>query len=516
MAEGVEINFPGPAPYEERTERPFSSDTTKTLSKAQLGVQDESIAQAEREKAKAKDATALDVGKAKIETEGSKAVEAASANTILEKGRVDTAETAKIAQKAEVLRQAQEAIKATPAPSLFADRKGWDKAKLAIGLIAAGIGDAITAKSNATLGRASGPSAVTDIIGMELERQRANIQKLTDAQVMAKEGVKDALTARELALSKVDLKGAAMASLAKQHLETLLKAHGMDAAQVAGDERVLSLDRAEIESKKRAVAGLANEHTSTSAKVETVSRTPAADSGASKGQLAIVKNPDGSSAGVAPAAAAAKTNEATNLRVAAVRALKDFHDTAARMGNREINPASDDGRELAGAHASAVAAITSVTNMPGTDKSSLVEAERLGPPGVGVWKVQPKLIKKLASDISAQGRHAIKMTADSAVMTHKSGELTTPELPVSPTGNAPAPAAPAAPTTPPMVPPPAPAAPATPPMVPPAAPVAPAAAPPPRVAGPLSPRDRAALQWAYGPGKGSPRAEEIKRALGVK
>ena len=34
---------------------------------------------------------------------------------------------------------------------------------------------------------------------MDLERQRENLKKLTDSQIMAKEGVKDALAARELA-----------------------------------------------------------------------------------------------------------------------------------------------------------------------------------------------------------------------------------------------------------------------------------------------------------------------------
>ncbi len=513
MAE-VELNFPAPPLWENRVEAPFSSDTTKALSKPQLDVEAESRALAEKEKAPVDAKAALATDTAKIELAGAQAKETRAAQNIVDKSKVDDVETAKVAKRAEALRIANDEIRATPAVALMADRKGWDKAKLAIGLALAGLGDAMNAKASATLGRAAGPSAVTDVINMDLDRQRANLKKLTDVQIMAKEGVKDAIEARELALSKVDLAGAALFALASQHLETQLKAKGLEAPAIAANEAKLAIDRAEVESKKRAVADLANTHTRTGQKVENVTRAQPDGTSGGKGQMAMVRNSNGTDAGPAPAAAAAKVNEETVLRSAAVRALKHFDQVAREVGGRAIVPGTKDFNMLKGAHADAVAAITSVTNMPGTDKSSLVEAERLGPTGSGVWKVEPKLIRNLAGAIREQGLHAIKMTANSALQTRKNGETVAPGLPVRPTANpapaapAPGPVAPAGPI--------APAGPATPPVAPPPPPAAAVAPPPPRAPGQLSPADRAALQWAYGAGRGDPRAEEIKRRLGVK
>jgi len=508
MAElvGGDIVFPSPPEWEKRVDQPYTADTTKSLSQPQIAVQEESLSQAEREKAAADEKAKLEGEKAGIEAAGAQAKEDQARATNAEKARVDEAETAKIAKRADELRAANEAIRATPAPALMADRKGWDKAKLAIGMALAGLGDAINAKASAVLGRPAGPSAVTDIITMDLERQRENLKKLTDSQIMAKEGVKDALAARELALAKVDMKGAALFNLASQHVETLLKAKGVPAAQIAGNEAKLALDRAEVESKKRAVAGLADEHTRTGQKVEETTRAKpdATNEVSSRGQLAVVKNPDGSTAGYAPAGAAHDVNKETVLRAAAGRALKHYDDVVAKVGGRAVIPGTDDYNLLKGAHADAIAAITSVKNMPGTDKSSLVEAERLGPSGNGPWKVDRRLIRNLARANKDQGLHAIQMTANSAVQTRKSGETFVP----TPAAPAPPAAATAAPAAAPVAPAQAPV-PSTQPMVP------PKPDPPPPVMMTAAEK-REALKWAKGPGRGTPKAEEILKALGVK
>ncbi len=260
------------AAFEESKTSPTSSDTTKSLSAPQLQEQADSAALTKDEIAGTAPRAALDTANAQIEADAARNKEAIGAKTLAEKTAVDEKQMANIAAKAEVLRQAQEAIKATPAPQLFASRDGWGKARLAIGLALAGLGDAIGARASAVLHEQRGPSAVSDIISMDLDRQKANLQKLTDQQIMAKEGVKDAIQARELALAKVDMKGAALLNLAAQHAEALLKAKGVEAPAIAQNELILKLRRDEEQRKAQAVAGLTNEHTKNSGKTETTTR----------------------------------------------------------------------------------------------------------------------------------------------------------------------------------------------------------------------------------------------------
>jgi hypothetical protein len=455
MADDI-INIGGPAPYEKREESPFSSDSTKSLSKPQLEQAAQSDALTQDQIKGTAGRAQYDTAVAGIQSQDAAATSKIKNENVVARSAVDDAQTAKVAAAADALRQANDEYRAAPPPSLFADTKGWDKARRAIAISVAGLGEAISARANATLGRANGPSAVASIIQMDLDRQREIIGRLKDNQIMAKEGVKDAQQARELALAKVDLKGAAMLNLAAAHTEELLKAKGVELPAIQQNEQVLLLRRQEQERKQAAVAGLANEHTRTGAKTETTNRT-VPDTSSGNGRLAVVKNADGSDAGLAPASAAAKTNEATVLRVAAVRALNHYAEMAAKVGGRALDPSSTEYQELAGAHAAAVAAVTSVTNMPGSDKSTEIETQRLGPPGTGMsWKVNPTLIHHMADEIRVQGENAIGMTANTAATVAKSGATGRPQLPASPTTNpAAAPVAPATPATPPMVPPPA-------------------------------------------------------------
>jgi len=499
---GVAVNFPAAPEWEKRVTAPSVTDTTKALSPVQVAVEGQSLAQAEEEKAAVDQKTGLETDKATIEAQGAAAKEAQTAATIGEKDRVDAAETVKIAKRADELRAANEAIRATPAPALFADRKGWEKAKLAMGFALAGLGDAINAKASAVLGRAAGPSAVTDIINMDLERQRENIKKLTDSQIMAKEGVKDAIAARELALTKVDLKGAALFNLASQHVETLLKAKGMDAPAIAGNEAKLALDRAEVESKKRAVAGLASEHTRAGAKVEVTTRAASeSDKGAPSARAAPVRGPDGTIT-YAPTGEAEKLNEGVAAALRIDKILHERQQLIREHGERVINPHSPEGMRMKQLAVESGEALRQFDQINNSDEGQKLAAKIAGGSGVGV-----DLNPAASVDYLAELRRGVARTIRDRIKVGSGpAEQMRPGAPAVPAAPTAAPAAAPAPTAAPTPP-----IPSTAPMVPPKP-----AALPRRAPGPLSPSDREALMWAKGPGRGTPKAEEILKALGVK
>lgn len=316
------------AAWEQRVEAPSSTDTTKSLSPPQLEEQASSAALAKDEIAGTASRAALDTANAQIEADSAANKEAIGTKTLAEKTAVDTAEMAKIAVKADQLRQAQEAIKATPAPELFASRDGWGKAKLAIGLALAGLGDAVGARSSALLHQERGPSAVSSIIDMDLERQKENLKKLTDQQIMAKEGVKDALQAREMALAKVDMKGAALLGLAAQHAESLLKAKGVDAPGIAQNELILKLRRDEEARKAAVVAGLTNEHTKIGAKTETTNRISDAKPTGNTTPTHIADQLTDSDLPVDPTATDSRQHNAATAKLAPVNT---FLDTASKL-----------------------------------------------------------------------------------------------------------------------------------------------------------------------------------------
>lgn len=316
------------AAFEKSTTSPTSSDTTKSLAPEQKAQQEESAQLAHDEIAGTKPKADYDTGVAKLEAEAAKNREAIGAKTLQERTAVDEAEMAKIAAKAEALRQAQEAIKATPAPQLFASRDGWEKTRLAVGLALAGLGDAMGARASARLHESRGPSAVSDIISMDLDRQKANLQKLTDQQIMAKEGVKDAIQARELALAKVDMKGAALLNLAAQHAEALLKAKGVEAPAIAQNELILKLRRDEEQRKAQAVAGLTAEHTKNSGKTETTDRVGSTAPSPNTTPTHIADQLTGTNLPVDPTGTDSKQHNAATAKLAPVNT---FLDTSTKL-----------------------------------------------------------------------------------------------------------------------------------------------------------------------------------------
>lgn len=434
------------AAWEQSVTAPTSTDTTKSLSPEQVASQQASTALSKDEISGTAPKAAYETDVAKIQAADAANKEKIAAQTLQEKTAVDTAEMATIAARAEDLRKAQEAIKATPAPALFADRNGWEKTRLAVGLALAGLGDAMGAKASSRLHEQRGPSAVTDIITMDIDRQKANLQKLTDQQVMAKEGVKDAIQAREMALAKVDMKGAALLGLAAQHAETLLKAKGVEEPAIAQNELVLKLRRDEQQRQAAVVANLTKEHTAASAKTETTNRVSDQKQGAPTGRVAIVKNPDGTDAGLAPAAAANEVNEETAKRIAVERTGREYLDFVKQ--HPHVAPGTPEYHRAVALHADMVTALGSVSSLGKSDETNALEAKRMGPEGTGIWSTQPALISRILDQNAKAGKTRIKLTAGTA--TEKDGSAAT-----SPMTSAPAPTAVTGPQgqTQPMVPP---------------------------------------------------------------
>lgn len=446
----TEINIGGPAVYEQRKEEPFTSDSSKSLSPVQLAREGESAALTGEQVAATAPKAKYDTDVANINAADASTKEAIAGKTLVERDQVDERHAARIAASAEALRQANDALKAAPAPSLFADTKGWDTVKQAIGLALAGLGDAMAARAHARLGTAPGPSAVTNIINMDLDRQRANIAKLTNHQIMAKEGVKDAQQARDQALAKVELKGAAMLNAAALHTEAMLKAKGVELPAIQQNEQILKLKREEQDRRQAAVAGLAKEHTSTGAKTETTNRTVPDKASAKMG---VVRNPDGGAAGTSPAGEANEVNEQTRLRVQADNDLKDLYEHV--LAHPRVLAGTDEYKTRQELFAKAKIAVGSVSSLGKSDEALKTEMDALGPKGDGLQSGDASALKRLIKANEKNAHDAIK------IHTSHPGAVGDDGLPAKPTTN-PAPAVPAAGA-------PAAAAPATPPMVPPSA-----------------------------------------------
>lgn len=401
------------AAWEQSKTSPTSTDTTKSLAPEQVAQAASSDALAKDEAAATAPKAAYDTGVAKIQAAGEANKEVIQGKTLAERSAVDEAQMAKIAARAEDLRKAQEAIKATPASALFADRDGWSKARLAIGLALAGLGDAIGARASATLHEQRAPSAVTNIINMDLDRQKANLQKLSDQQIMAKEGVKDAIQARQIALDKVDLKGVQMLSLAAQHMEAMLKDKGVEAPAIAQNEDILKVRRAEETRKAALAANLTREHTAASSKTETTNRVTDPTPSAPTGRVAMVKNADGTDAGPAPAAAANEVNTETAKRANVERVGLKLLEFA--KAHPHVAPGTDDYQNAISLHADMVTALGGVSSLGKSDEANKLEAERMGPTGTGLFGTQPKLISKIIDDNAKAAKMRIKLTAGTAI-----------------------------------------------------------------------------------------------------
>lgn len=315
------LQFPEPSPHEEHS-TVGRTDTTPEFSPLQIAEHERSAALSAKEQAGLDARAKLETDQAQINAD--KATKDLAIQDDLDKRKfaADELHANKIAKQAEVLRQANEAIKARPAPALFADRDGWSKTILAIGLAFAGLGDAMKAKAAARLGSANvgNMDAVGDIINADLDRQREAIKKLSDNQVIAKEGVKDALEARTLAMSRIDMLGAEMYKRANLHTQQLLAAKGVALPQIAKDEKVLDLQRKEQDRKDAAVAPLVEQHSKHVEKSVT-DRTSTPKSGA--GTPGVQFDSNGNPLPVDPNATTARGETAANAKTPLQGGLMD-------------------------------------------------------------------------------------------------------------------------------------------------------------------------------------------------
>jgi hypothetical protein len=177
-------------------------------------------------------------------------------NVAKAKAAEDQRQIGEISKATDAYKQANDAVKAQPPVSLGADRNTWGKLTLALGMALAGFGDALSAKATVLGGQDVRTHSVTDIINSDLERQREMVSKLKDNQLIALTGVKDAQQARELALARIDMKGAEMAKQLQLRGEALTKAAGVNTPALQAKLDDLKLKEHAAEFRSQAVSGL--------------------------------------------------------------------------------------------------------------------------------------------------------------------------------------------------------------------------------------------------------------------
>jgi hypothetical protein len=180
----------------------------------------------------------------------------------------------------------QAALKA-PTPSLWADKTTGESVMRTIGALFLGaLADGASASVAAAQGRAPGPSTIDQIVGMDLDRQRANIERLKDNVVTARTGVKDAEEARRLMLAEVDAKGAAIYKRLESIGKARLAALKADQVTIDNDPRLAEIRQKGIAYRGQAVQGLYDKFQKPTTDVEEVNRdetpkpkTPSAEAG---------------------------------------------------------------------------------------------------------------------------------------------------------------------------------------------------------------------------------------------
>ncbi len=180
------------------------------------------------------------------------ALDAAAAEKRAESER----QNANIKAQADVLRQANQALKETPAPALFHEGDGWKNVAKAVALAVGAFGDALAAKGAALGGRSSTQNSVAQTVNMLLDQEREKIKKLSDNQVIAKTGLKDAIDARATALAEVDARGAEAMRRAQMLGEYMVKASGPQSAVLDARLKALDLQQHANEFRAQSLAAL--------------------------------------------------------------------------------------------------------------------------------------------------------------------------------------------------------------------------------------------------------------------
>lgn len=290
MAESaVNVNFPGPPVYEQRSTvtgpTTGTDTTTKPVTPREEAAQGELATRtteeiAFTERKRAQDAKAAGVEQQNIELQ--QFAEQAQEN--LRNGPEAQAARKYVDWARQRTRDEEDRLSKMPAPALFADREGWGKVRLAVGLGFAGLGDGMINAAAIRVGHApTNRNTVGSIIEMDLDRQRAAIEKQRDSVVQARTGLKDADEARRALLAEVELRGKHMFRQAELLTRSRLAALKLDQAAIDQTKEILDLKRAgaEKESAFASAHGTSVQNRFDYAKVtnETINRTPSATGG---------------------------------------------------------------------------------------------------------------------------------------------------------------------------------------------------------------------------------------------
>jgi hypothetical protein len=319
------------------------------------------------------------------------------------KAAEDARQMAEIAKTTDAYKQANDAIKAQPPVSLGADRNTWGKLTLALGMALAGFGDALSAKATVLGGHDVRTHSVTDIINSDLERQREMVAKLKDNQLIALTGVKDAQQARELALARIDMKGAEMAKQLQLRGEALTKAAGVNTPALQAKLDALKLDEHAAEFRSQAVAPLTQKLSRKSGVSNTDrDQKPAADAAGTVARDPVTGAPIGTSP---TPRGAAEFGEKNANNQAAIDALRELKAHIEKYGQRLPNPFSQEAKDRDQLIADANVNLVGVSKAGQNEKAAELENKRLGPSGTGLSAVTgsytPEQIQKL---MDAQSR----------------------------------------------------------------------------------------------------------------
>lgn len=228
---GVDVTTARPSAYEEETERRRREVLAEQEAAIRKQTQDAAVA------ADVKSATERDLLK-EMDTRTE------------ERAKLYDQHAGAIARATERLSEARKKYEEAPTPQLFGDRDTTGKVMLGLGMVFGALGDAQKARAAALLGQqVSGPSFLTGIIQMDLQRQREKIEKLSDHAVMAQTGLKEAGEARQAALAEAEVRAAMAYKRVRQIGEATLASRGADKATIEGDQNLAALHAEEMKTR---------------------------------------------------------------------------------------------------------------------------------------------------------------------------------------------------------------------------------------------------------------------------
>ena len=273
-AGGMMSLFPPPPQHETHTTSESGSSTPVASPEYNTAIgQVASTANEQADTVEAKGQADVDVAKA-MQEEAKQQLAALDA-TRAEKAAESARQSANIKAQADVLREANQQLKAQPAPALFHDGEGWKGVAKAVALAIGAFGDALAAKGAALGGRSSSQNSVAQTVNMLLDQDRAKIEKLKDNQLIAKTGLKDAVDARATAMAEVDARGAEAMRRAQMLGEYMVKSAGPQAAVYQARLDALGLQQHANEFRAQSLAALHKTITGKHA-TENIDRDPAA------------------------------------------------------------------------------------------------------------------------------------------------------------------------------------------------------------------------------------------------